>query len=79
VVAGGESDNAALALFGRQLQQPVGRAPQLERSASLQALAFEPDSNAADLTIEQRRLLNEAADTLRGFDDVLPRDLGIIT
>jgi len=79
VVAGGESDDAAFALFGRELQQPVGRAPQLERSAGLQAFAFEPDSRAADLTLEQRRLLNEAGDTLRGFDDILPRDLGIIT
>ena len=48
MIAGREGDHAPLPLLRRQLQQPVGRAPQLERAAGLQAFAFQPDAAARD-------------------------------
>ena len=65
VIARREGDHAALPLLRRELQQPVGRAPQLERAAGLQALAFEPDARARDLAFDQRRALDQAGDPLR--------------
>ena len=76
VIARREGDDAALALFGRELQQPVGCAPQLERAASLQAFALDPDAGAADLAFEQRGTLHEAADPLRCCDHIIPADAG---
>ena len=49
MIARREGDHAALPLLGDQLQQPVGRAAQLERAAGLQAFAFQPDARAVDL------------------------------
>jgi hypothetical protein len=75
MVARGESDHAALALFGGELQQPVGRTPELERAAGLEAFALEPDAGAADLAFEQRSALDQSADPLRRCDNIAPRDL----
>ena len=76
MIARREGDDAALALLRRQLEQPVGRAPQLKCAAGLQALAFEPDSRRRDLAFDQRRSLDETLDPLRRFDDVLVGDVG---
>ena len=64
VIARRKGDDAALALLRRKLQQPVGRAAQLERAAGLQALAFQPDARAADFALDQRRSLDEPGDPL---------------
>jgi len=77
VIAGGEGDDAAYPLLLRELQQAIGRASQLERAAGLQALAFEPDSRAFDLALNERRSFNQAGDPLRRRDDVIRTDLGI--
>ena len=53
MIAGRESDDAALALLRVELQQPVGRAPQLEGAAGLQALALQPDRRAVDLALDR--------------------------
>ncbi|HWI75773.1 MAG TPA: hypothetical protein VNS53_01660, partial [Sphingomicrobium sp.] len=58
----------------RELEEPVGSPPQLERVAGLQAFAFEPDSGAADLAFDQRRPLDEAGDSLRRGCDVIAGD-----
>jgi hypothetical protein len=64
MVAGGKGDDAALALGWRQLQQAVGRSAQLERSAGLQTLAFQPDSDAFNLAFDERRLLDQTLNSL---------------
>jgi hypothetical protein len=69
-----EGDDAPLPFLGRKLEQAVGRAPQLECAARLQTLAFEPDSSAADLVLDERRSLNQALYSFGGFDDVSAGD-----
>jgi hypothetical protein len=76
MIARGKSDHAASALVGRKLQQPIGRAAKLERAAGLQAFAFQPDANPADLAVDQRGSLDQPGDTLRGLDHVVSRKLG---
>jgi hypothetical protein len=75
MVARRESDDAPLALLRRKLQQPVGRPAQLERPASLQAFAFQPDARALDFALDQRRSLDQAGDPPGRFDDVFSDDL----
>ena len=76
VIARGKGDHAALAAPRRQLQQPVGRAPQLERAAGLQALAFEPDSAPAiSLSISGVRSTSPAIRSA-GFNHIVSSDLG---
>ena len=65
VISGGKSDNAALPLLFRKLEQPVARAPQLEGAAGLKALAFEPYFLPFDLGFDERRALDRAGDPLR--------------
>ena len=77
MIAGGEGDDAPFPLVLRELQQAIGRTPQLERAAGLQALAFEPDSRAFDLALNERRSFDQAGDPLRRLDDVITSDLGI--
>ena len=61
VIARRKGDDAPLPLFGRKLQQPVGRAAQLERATSLQTFTFQPDARAADLALDQWGLFDEPA------------------
>ena len=49
VISRRESDDAPLPLLRRELEQAVGRAPQLECAAGLQALAFQPGSHTIDV------------------------------
>jgi hypothetical protein len=74
VIARRKGYDSARPFLLRQLQEAVGRASQLERVAGLQALAFEPDSGAADLAFDQRRPLDEAGDSLRRGCDVIAGD-----
>ena len=68
----------ALPLLGAKLQQPVGRAPQLEGAAGLQAFAFEPDAVALDLAFDQRRALDQTGDALGRFDDIVTGDSALL-
>jgi len=79
MIARREGDYAARALLRRQLEQAVGSPPELERPAGLEALALEPHARALDIAFEQRRPLNEIANSGRGVDDVLVRDLGMFS
>jgi hypothetical protein len=65
-----KGNHAALALFCRELQQTVGRAPELEGAARLQALALEPGADAANLAFDQRRTLDETFDPGGRITDV---------
>ena len=55
------------------MQQPIGRTPQLEGTAGLQAFAFEPGTDARDLAFDERSALDLAVDARTGLDDVSPR------
>ena len=57
-----------------ELEQAIGRSPQLERTAGLQTLAFEPYAGAADLAFDERRAFDLAGDSCRRFDHVLAGD-----
>ena len=57
-----------------KLEQAVRRAAELECAASLQTLAFEPDTNASDLAFDQRRALDQPSNPLGGDGNVLRRD-----
>ena len=74
VIARREGNDAPLPLFRRKLQQAVGRPPQLERAAGLQALAFEPYASAAHIAFDQRRALDLTGDSRRRFDDIFAGD-----
>jgi hypothetical protein len=74
VISGGESDDASLPLLVRKLQQPVGCAPQLERPASLQALALQPDAIPANFGFDERRALHLTADPLGRSKNVIKRN-----
>jgi hypothetical protein len=78
VVARRERDDTLLPLFGRQLQQAVGRAPELECAACLQALAFEPDSDASDRAFDQRGALDQTVNSRGGIKDVAAGDLTLV-
>jgi hypothetical protein len=78
VVPRRESDDAALPLLVRELQQTVGRTPQFERAASLQAFALQPDSDAVDPAFDERRVLDQAGYPLARVDNVVMSDLGIV-
>jgi hypothetical protein len=78
VIARREGHHAALPLLRRELQQAIGRAPQLESAAGLQAFAFEPNSGVADRAFDQRRLLDLTGDSRGRFNDVLAGNVGII-
>ena len=74
VVAGRKGHDASRPFFGRKLQQTVGRAPQLEGTAGLQALAFKPQPNPAELAFNQGRAGHESIDPRRRIGHVLARD-----
>ena len=70
-----ESHDPTLALVRRELKQPVSSASQLKRAAGLEALAFQPDRRAVDLTLDERRPLDEPLNPLRRIEDVATADL----
>jgi hypothetical protein len=76
VVARRESHDAVLPLFRRELKEAVGRAPQLESAAGLQALALKPDAGAVDFALNQRRAFDKAADAVCSVEDVFPTEGG---
>ena len=74
VIARRESDDSALPLLRRELQQTVGRAAELEGAAGLQALAFEPDAQPpTSLSISGVRS-TRSGNPLGRFDHVFTRD-----
>jgi hypothetical protein len=75
MIARRKRHDAALPLFGRELQQAVGRAPQLKCPAGLQTLAFEPDARPVDLALDERRVLDEITDPSGRLSDITTRDL----
>jgi hypothetical protein len=79
MIARRESDHAMLALLGGKLKQPVGRAPELERAAGLQAFTLEPDAGPGELAFDQRCALDQAGDARASFDELLPRDFVLIS
>jgi hypothetical protein len=66
------------ALLGRKLEQSVGRTPELERAAGLQAFAFEPDSGSADLALHQRSALDQPGNAVRCRDNIASRRLRVV-
>jgi hypothetical protein len=65
VVSGGESDDAALPLLFRQLEEPIARAPQLEGPAGLEALALEPNFIPIRLGFDEWSAFDRSGDPLR--------------
>jgi hypothetical protein len=71
VIARRKGDHAPLLFLVRQLQQPVGRAPQLEGTAGLKGFALQPDLRRSDLGFNERSALDQAGDALRCGGDIL--------
>jgi hypothetical protein len=69
-----KGDNAAFALPGRELEQAVGRASQLERAAGLQTLAFEHYAQAVDLGFKQRCPFDQTGNALVSSENILTRN-----
>ena len=73
MVAGGRRDHAALALFGRELQERVARAALLEAAGALQVVELAVDMRAGEprqrYRFNARREVDAARDAFtRSFD-----------
>jgi len=60
------------------LQEAVRGPPQLERTSSLQAIAFEPRARACDLAFDERCSLDQALDPRRRGDDIIAGDFSSV-